>query len=278
MTEKAYEERVIVFIDFLGFKALVDKTKTNQQKLQELLEAMKSLKDGMSAEQEFVDSCSFSQFSDCVVLTFKIHEESAVFYLINQLAIICIELIDKGFLLRGAVTVGDLYHDDDYLVGPGMIEAYQLESQVAKFPRIIIDPSLLEVARDAHGQQHTPEYEEKSIKKFLKKDKDGWLYIDYFSFEGVVVSAGMEEEAFSGYIHRIGKLCKDNLEIRSVSVFEKTTWILEKYRCAVKEFRNYYENPETNNREYCRIIAGNSLLKKREKRMRNRLLLDMLFN
>ncbi len=39
--------------------------------------------------------------------------------------------------MRGGISVGHLYHDPKYLFGPAFIKAYDLESKIAKTPRII---------------------------------------------------------------------------------------------------------------------------------------------
>nr|WP_317187917.1 hypothetical protein [Acinetobacter gerneri] len=43
-----------------------------------------------------------------------------------------------NILLRGALTIGEIYHDENMVFGPAMVEAYELESKVAEFPRIIL--------------------------------------------------------------------------------------------------------------------------------------------
>lgn len=48
-------------------------------------------------------------------------------------------MICKGILFRGAVVIGDLYNDKIIIFGPAMLEAYELESKKAIYPRIIIE-------------------------------------------------------------------------------------------------------------------------------------------
>lgn len=50
-----------------------------------------------------------------------------------------------GFFIRGAVTIGEVYHDDRSVFGPALVWAYELESKVAQNPRIIIDPDIAEL-------------------------------------------------------------------------------------------------------------------------------------
>jgi hypothetical protein len=51
----------------------------------------------------------------------------------------------SGFWIRGAVTVGLIHHDEHIVFGPALNRAYELESKVAIYPRILIDAPALAV-------------------------------------------------------------------------------------------------------------------------------------
>ena len=61
-----------------------------------------------------------------------------------QLAIWQLGAAINGFLFRGGVTVGDLVHEDEAVFGPGLNRAYYLESKIAMYPRIVLDPLYME--------------------------------------------------------------------------------------------------------------------------------------
>jgi hypothetical protein len=46
---------------------------------------------------------------------------------------------------EGAVTIGLVHHDAEIVFGPALNRAYMLESQQAKFPRILMDPEAPEL-------------------------------------------------------------------------------------------------------------------------------------
>lgn len=50
----------------------------------------------------------------------------------------------NGWLIRGGITVGNLYLDDILVWGNGLIRAYEIESKYAIFPRIVIDKKQLD--------------------------------------------------------------------------------------------------------------------------------------
>ena len=56
------------------------------------------------------------------------------------------------FLCRGGISAGLLYHDDNnenqILFGPAFNRAYQLESELASIPRIILDSKVKNLIYD----------------------------------------------------------------------------------------------------------------------------------
>lgn len=57
---------------------------------------------------------------------------------------ICVDLLEIGFLTRGAIVLGDLYHRDNVIFGSALIEAVRIEETEAFFPRIVIADNVLQ--------------------------------------------------------------------------------------------------------------------------------------
>jgi hypothetical protein len=98
-----------------------------------------------------------------------------------DLSLFQFSMIDAGFFIRGAISIGNLYLDDIAVVGGGLIEAYKGESSLARDPRIILTPSAA-VAVKEHlnyygaaegGGAHAPQNRE------LLRDADGQLFLNY---------------------------------------------------------------------------------------------------
>jgi hypothetical protein len=51
----------------------------------------------------------------------------------------------QGFLMRGGITMGNIVHDKRAVFGPALNRAYELESKIAKYPRVIFDPDIPEL-------------------------------------------------------------------------------------------------------------------------------------
>ncbi len=64
--------------------------------------------------------------------------------LVSNLSYIGAVLLEKGILFRGGMTIGNIIHNDNGTVfGQDLIDAYQLESKSAKYPRIILSDKLI---------------------------------------------------------------------------------------------------------------------------------------
>lgn len=223
----AYEERLILFIDFLGFQEHVDHTVDDPTFLNRLVSALETLRE-VGMEQEVFQSQKMTHFSDSVALSFRIEERSAVFWMLTQIRLAIFNLAGEGFLVRGAVTAGPLYHTPEILVGPAMVRAYHLESRVAIFPRVLIDPAVIQIARLHRSTIHHADDEEHYVRSGLATAEDDWLWIDYISYEAYD-SAGANTDEYPFYLERIGQMIATGLSHPSISVVRKHVWLHPRY-------------------------------------------------
>jgi hypothetical protein len=78
-------------------------------------------------------------------------------------------LVD-GYFIRGAVVKGRLYHDDKMAFGEALIKAYQYESTVVRYPRIMV---LSDVVADTQKLKHLPNV----FAANLKQADDGPMFL-----------------------------------------------------------------------------------------------------
>jgi hypothetical protein len=229
-----YERRLILFIDFLGFKEVVASTEHNPDGLGRLLAAMDDI--GRLGDSSIFKSQRVTQFSDSVVMSYRVTERSGVFWMINAIALTVISLAERGFLLRGAITIGDLYHTPRHVVGPAMVKAYEMESKVACHPRVIIDPAVLRLARRRRTEHHTPDEEEEYVRGFIAEDDDGHLFIDYVSWNAVVAVAGADDFGYPDYLGTMSGLLRRGLAHGDARVVAKYLWLYPRYLSAIDLF------------------------------------------
>ncbi|MBO6906204.1 MAG: hypothetical protein JJ865_14730 [Parvibaculum sp.] len=181
-----------------------------------------------------------------------------MFWLLHAMAMTVVELAGRGYLLRGAVTIGDLLHDDRHVVGPGMVAAYEMESQRAIMPRVIIDPAVLDIAREHRGDLHTPDDEEGYVRSFIAVDDDGEHFFDYVSWRSVVEIVGADDDSYGTYLAEISRLIERGLRHSDTRVLRKYLWLHRHYLAAIDLFEAIpVDHPyRAQSPENCEMIAS----------------------
>ena len=141
-----YEDRVVCFLDILGFADHIRDTirkdgsdhEDHIKNIADAFEIVRYLLDIDKPEER--EGKEVTQFSDSIVISFPIDEESGVFNALLEILWVQINLVLRGMLCRGAVTKGKLIHTEKMLYGPAFINAYRLESNAALYPRVILFP------------------------------------------------------------------------------------------------------------------------------------------
>jgi len=144
----SYERRVVVFYDVLGWRSKIETAGAEPKEIGELRRLV--LLHSRLLRQPAKFPFNVSTFSDNVVISIG-PDRAVVPFLLRALAIIQLSTVSRGFLLRGGVAIGDICHDDEVVFGPGLVRAYDIESNVAKFPRIVIDQEVLDTCGPISG-------------------------------------------------------------------------------------------------------------------------------
>ncbi|MBV7546566.1 hypothetical protein KW849_09715 [Pseudomonas sp. PDM26] len=84
--------------------------------------------------------------------------------------------IELGYTLRGAIDFGDIYWDRNELVGPAFINAYRLESEIARVSRVVVSSKLNKLLSDL-ASRYSSSITEHLIANF-RKDVDGYIVLD----------------------------------------------------------------------------------------------------
>jgi hypothetical protein len=226
-----YQRRIVLFVDFLGFKEHVARTQSEPKHLQRLIGAMDAIGEIGANIADFHRSQKVTQFSDNVVVSYEVNDHSAVFDLLSEIAFTTIDLVERGFLLRGGVTVGEMLHTKKHIVGPAMVEAARLEQKVANSPRILIDPAVLEVAK-ANGNGEEARY----AADYMTEDEDGKYFFDYVSWRSVIAVTGGDNDGYPAYLQKIGEILKVGLGHSDAAVVEKYLWLYGKYAKSLAGF------------------------------------------
>lgn len=171
MSDVVYQERVVAFVDVLGFAQLVKASERNsvaRAKIHKLVVADK-LFDRVMDDPRFAGA---TFFSDSFVLSM---EPDRIFYMVREVGHLCRFLLLHGLPCRGAITTGLLYHEGQFVIGPAFVAAYELEL-VACHPRVILDNTSMELWRMEFASYSAHAH----LETLVKKDRDGQWFIDIF--------------------------------------------------------------------------------------------------
>jgi hypothetical protein len=192
MLKNNYENRIVLFLDILGFKKIIEKTVSNSDKVE--VEVVKETFFLIQTIKEMVEdahgnskksSRMISQFSDSIIVSFNVTDLKEIPRLFYDLLRLISKLVARGMLCRGAISYGLLYHKDNLIFGPALVDAYETESQGSIYPRVILDKTVLDVMRMNYSLEATHKYRliifEANVQSYLKVDTDDKFYLDYFS-------------------------------------------------------------------------------------------------
>ncbi|MEY8575265.1 hypothetical protein AALD01_12890 [Oscillospiraceae bacterium 21-37] len=190
------QKYVVLYIDFLGTKDAM--LKDENRMLQTFYELYHSAISVVSQ----LEAANYTEmkariFSDNLVIAFRKHirefdDEITLFDIVDALnfsVFFQTEAMKRGLLIRGGITIGNMYFDDVFIYGEALVRAYDLENHKARFPRIIVD---------------------NCVNRFIKNNKS---YFDMFPKELFCISADEDTECFVDYLSVAGMDAYDRAEI-----------------------------------------------------------------
>jgi hypothetical protein len=205
-----YERRVVAFYDFLGWRAKIAEAGSDPKKIGELRRMILRLSRTLGGLQQYsAPNLRFSTFSDNMVVSTPA-DEIQTLHLLDSLAAFQLVCVGGGpFLVRGGVTVGEICHDEFCIFGPALNRAYELESQIANVPRIIVDEPIF------GGGWRVP--------FFVVRDQDGALFLNPFTTAFINHVARLEENPSGQDVY--GTLGLPRSKIPSVSSVPTELWL-----------------------------------------------------
>lgn len=151
------EPRIVAFLDILGFSHIIEEYDLDNQsnilnELHDTLEmAIKVSIESMTnpkAKTDLKEYLEYRMFSDCICISLPFIEFGNDFHIqFHSLAAIVqayqLAMMQKGFFVRGGISVGSFYSDKHMIFSGGLVSAYQIE-QKAVYPIIAIDKKVID--------------------------------------------------------------------------------------------------------------------------------------
>lgn len=216
-----YQEKLVAFIDILGVKDKVEKggddafqIVTIMRQIRTYVEAQCStlVKDGQLSLLQIGDGFVIVANTDCI------NEVCKILSVVQWQVLIYSQMLLRGALTAGKVAVGE---NEEYFIGPAIIEAFALERQNAIFPRII--------------------YANKKIGKCIKKedfnykyiveDQDKIKYIDYIQYNidnGKLTTKKLEQLLTKQEVNKELKEKYEKLMCENKRAAQKYGWLISK--------------------------------------------------
>lgn len=180
MSNATYQvkDSIIGFIDILGSsEAIKNDAEGSLNVVHSAYENAIEFFNGLFGPKSFTPDVKI--FSDNIVVAVAYGEEkykeSAFLAVAMMCGVIQVEFLKKGWLTRGGIAQGSFFADEVMVWGTALVKAYKLESSIAVYPRIVIEPELIGDLKLALGYNHG------HSKEWIRQDKDGLFYIEYLN-------------------------------------------------------------------------------------------------
>ena len=231
----------IAYIDILGYEVHLKSMGVSKlaKGLSEIITGVKNFPDFPTINPE--NRRKFKVFSDNIIVCSETNWDEVLMHAqyIQQY------LLATGVFSRGSMVYGELYIDEDFICGQGIIDAYKLESEISIFPRIIIDESFtsamelsipklyerhLQVTSSSVANSTDEFYVRNDWKeRFFKRDFDGMLFLDYLELLLVIdntATSNEEHDIVADRLKHHHDIVKKNLidNAKNKRVLEKFQW------------------------------------------------------
>lgn len=181
----AYRRALISFIDILGFRQIVASRSCDE--IGTALRTMRQFSEGDESGEDL--SARVIQFSDSIIrirpIDSKKNEEGrygALFHELLDIGMMQGDLANNNIYIRGGITLGEISYESGNIFGPGFIRAYDLESKLANYPRIVVDRRIFDAMKSdqrLYSFHNDINDEIGYIARELQRGSDGIHFVDY---------------------------------------------------------------------------------------------------
>jgi hypothetical protein len=246
---------VAAHLDILGYSDYISelfKDGKGEKELVRLRNALDEAYQDLKArpnKQIFSDKLRFQvrSFTDNLFIGYPIPEHDDAWgvlrTVVDYIGHLQMTLALDGYFIRGAISVGDLYVDEDIVFGPALMEAVRAEKQLAVFPRVVLC--------DSAEEPFQAELEDKKVLNVLI-DSDRRVFIDYLNASVMIAQPGgpVFTEFLEGHKTTI---------VAKLEQFTNKPYIRAKYEWAAIYHNAFCESHPTlfdeNDRISCALLA-----------------------
>lgn len=231
-SDEIYKEKIVCYLDILAWKEKIAKTVENKNEANKLYKIYQDFIKSFNNIEKNYPSLRINIISASIFLSWDLNYYENSMKIMNILKCQIQQLAMNDLLIRGGIFKGKLFHDNDMIFGPALCEAYRLENKCAVYPRIIFCEDIKkEYFADSQGDNNDPMGD---YRKTVKKDLDGFYYIDYLAFH---VNTSIEGEIKQDIFYKhLRDLIVNNIEDYKdhPEVKMKYEWLKENFNKAIE--------------------------------------------
>jgi len=159
---------LVAFLDILGFKSKIQTMETDND-FENVYNELELVQSEFAKKSDKLDNKyrrsigkKVLVFSDCIVISLNLTSQFARqfgnfdpflaelhYFGLCQMTCAC-----NGVFLRGGITIGDWFFSNDMLISSALLEAYEIERNIAQFPIISISKNAVNFFRNHPERQN----------------------------------------------------------------------------------------------------------------------------
>lgn len=190
--DRTTETYIVAYLDILGITNRIKAKDENKLAMNKLYNFYThSMQTTKMIQIEENKDIQFKIFSDNVIIAKRVSKDKEQRMKDIRSLLMCTGHFQElaasdsvGWMLRGGITIGQLFIDDVMVWGDALVKAYYLEDKVATYPRVIIDNI---VVQEIIGNE--------LLKEYLRMDFDNLYFLNYLNdcyFCGQMLMEGFE--------------------------------------------------------------------------------------
>ena len=194
--EECYTKSIVAYIDVCGIRNLLmansndfNAHKQIYMKMDEIVHRCQTKEWIIAIEKLYGNfPVKYTILSDSIVLSVdaSIHQAFDKMTMMTSLFITSLLELNPSRFMRGAITVGNLYHKNNTVFGPALVEAVSLEEKYAINFRCIMKKNHFDDVQIGTNNK---------LKPYFKLDDDGFYSLDYlFSFFNKIENASIRKD------------------------------------------------------------------------------------
>lgn len=258
-TEYLYQNRIVAFIDILGYREKLEEFERDAQereneqgariltseKVNEFLNIFKSVTRVLDEK-----NIRYYLFSDNICITADYIENPRLsIEILFTISDLFYAFAQKGYFLRGAIEMGKFIDEPMIALGNPLTKAYLAESKVANYPRILLSPEYYDFVSNFLVNEGASIYDE-SIKDHLVYSSCELYYLNVFYNV-------FQVEDKVAFFTRVREKILENLEntSRKENLYVKYEWLANLFNKFLLKYSSELVFTETEEQEEAVLIA-----------------------